>query len=115
MVILFSGHRNRKASNSDLCKIIDCYPGAVWLHGGAIGFDSQVELFARENGVQTQVIRPDYDRFGKSAPLRRNDQMIELCDLVIALYDGRKSGGTYYTIKKARETGKRVIVIQPAH
>lgn len=115
MVILFSGHRNRKASNSDLCKIIDHFPGAVWLHGGAIGFDSQVELFARENGVQTQVIRPDYGLFGKAAPLRRNDQMIELCDLVIALYDGRKSGGTFYTIKKAREMGIKVIIIQPEY
>lgn len=115
MVILFSGHRDRRASNSDLEKIIDCYPGAVWLHGGAIGFDSQVDFIAKKNGIQTQIIRPDYGLFGKADPLRRNDQMIKLCDLVIALYDGRKSGGTFYTIRKAREMGIKVIIIQPEY
>ncbi|GEM_PF-2799099 len=57
-------------------------------------------------------MRPDYARLGRSAPLRRNDDMLSLCDLVVACYDGRQSGGTFYTVNKARALGKQVILIQ---
>ena len=82
------------------------------LPGGAIGFALQVESFTRSHGVETIVMRPDYARLGRSAPLRRNDDMLSLCDLVVACYDGRQSVGTFYTVNKARALGKQVILIQ---
>ena len=111
MVILFTGHRNKTCHPDALANILSMYPGAVWLHGGAIGFDSQVESFARSHGVETIVMRPDYARLGRSAPLRRNDDMLSRCDLVVACYDGRQSGRTFYTVNKARALGKQVILI----
>ena len=35
--------------------------------------------------------------------LRRNDYMLSLCNGVIAYYDGTPKGGTYYTVRKARQ------------
>ena len=35
--------------------------------------------------------------------LRRNDYMLSHCNGVIAYYDGNPKGGTFYTIRKARQ------------
>ena len=113
MHISFTGHRDKLANNSDLDMIATKYPGAIWVHGGAIGFDTQVENYARSRGIKTIVIRPDYSKFGKRAPLVRNDSIVGLGDVLVALYDGRIGGGTYYTIKKAKEIGKIVLIWNP--
>ena len=41
--------------------------------------------------------------------LRRNDYMLKICSTVVAYYDGKLQGGTYYTFKKARENRLRLI------
>lgn len=42
---------------------------------------------------------------------RRNRYMVDKSDVVIAVYDGRESGGTYYTMKYAQKCGKNLVVI----
>ena len=42
----------------------------------------------------------------------RNRALIDSCDLMVAVYDGR-SGGTKYTVDLAGQLGKKVIVIPP--
>jgi len=103
MRIAFSGHRDRFAPISALEDIRNSYPGAIWVHGGASGFDTQVETFAKTNGIETEVIRPDYKTHGKSAPLIRNHTILRNSELLVACYDGRKSGGTFYTLNLARK------------
>lgn len=105
MRIAFSGHRDQISDTSSLDDIRALDPAAVWVHGGAQGFDSQVEAYAQRHNIQTVVIRPDYQKFGKGAPLKRNHQIIEGADMLVACYDGRKSGGTYYTLTLARKLG----------
>jgi len=98
MIIAFTGHRD-KITNEDF---FDCLPAdALWVHGGAIGFDTQVENYAKKHGIKTKVIRPDYNKYGKTAPLIRNKEIVNGADLLVACYDGRKQGGTFYTIKLA--------------
>lgn len=41
----------------------------------------------------------------------RDRYMVDKSDIVIAVYDGRKSGGTYYTMKYAQKCGKKLVVI----
>ena len=112
MIILFTGHRNKLCDESDLADIHRSFPDATWLHGGAIGFDTQVENYAVAHGIHRIVMRPNYELYKKAAPLRRNDEMVEMCDLVFALYDFRESGGTYYTIKKAEDMDKQVLILE---
>ena len=44
---------------------------------------------------------------------KRNRYMVEQSSRVIAVYDGRTSGGTYSTLKRARKAGKEIIIINP--
>lgn len=103
MRIAFSGHRDRIAASTTLEDVYKNYPDAIWVHGGAAGFDAQVEAFAKSHGIKTEVIQPDYKTHGKSAPLMRNHTILRKSELLVACYDGRKSGGTYYTINLARK------------
>lgn len=117
MIITFTGHRDRIASVSTLYAIEEQYPGATWVHGGAKGFDTQVHRVALDLGKSTRdgtlfVVPPDYARYRPEvAPLRRNEEMVDRADLVIACFDGRQRGGTYATINYARRKGKQVKII----
>ena len=113
MYISFTGHRDKFCSESDLEKLLSEYPESVWIHGGAIGFDTQVENYAKKHGIKTIVVRPDYQRYGRRAPLIRNDEIINRGDILVALYDGRIGGGTYYTIQKAKAIQKNIVLFKP--
>lgn len=44
---------------------------------------------------------------------KRNKYMVDKSDIVIAIWDGRTSGGTYNTIRYAKSLGKDIIQIHP--
>jgi hypothetical protein len=112
-VIGFTGHRDRVTTEAELLSVEGVYPGATWVHGGAIGFDSQVhEIGLRIGKVEGEtliVIRPDYKRYdAKVAPIMRNRIIVDRSDVLYACWDGRRTGGTYDTIKYAKS--KKVFV-----
>ena len=114
MRIAFTGHRDKQAWVADLVEIALKYPKALWVHGGAEGFDAQVERYANLADIPTKIIRPDYKRYhGKKAPLMRNHQIVRGADLLVALYDGRKGGGTRYTMDIARDNDIPIIELKP--
>jgi predicted amidophosphoribosyltransferase len=47
----------------------------------------------------------------RTAPLRRNDLLLDGADRLLAFTDGRETGGTYYTIQEATERGLDVVVV----
>lgn len=77
--------------------------------GGARGIDACAEQYARENGIPIKVFLPEYNKYGKGAPLKRNIQIIDYADMVLAFWDGA-SHGTKFVIDKCREKGKKVII-----
>lgn len=77
--------------------------------GGARGADSLGERWAKENGIETLIFLPDWNKHGKSAGYIRNKDIIENSDLVIAFWDG-VSKGTKHSIDIARSSGKEVII-----
>ena len=105
MKVAFTGHRNASTTDNMLEKIAEAYPGATWCHGGARGFDTQVEEFAAKRGITQEVIRPDYIHNGKAAPFIRNRQIVDGAVCLFACYDGREKGGTHYTVKYAMGKG----------
>jgi hypothetical protein len=110
-IIGFTGHRDQACKPGQLAEIAGQYPKAVWLHGGAPGFDSQVDEFGRANlPVPPVILRPNYKLFDPSvAPLKRNEEIVHLCGLLVALYDGRPTGGTAFTVAYALKRGVWVI------
>ena len=54
--------------------------------------------------------RPDYKRYGRgAAPLKRNLQIIEYADIVLAFWDGT-SKGTKFVIDNCKKMGVEVRV-----
>lgn len=114
--VMFTGHRDCVCDEVMLDNIANLYGDCLWIHGGARGFDSQVDSVGKKYSIKIKVYNPNYkDNPAKTAPLIRNKEMLAACDFVIACYDGRKRGGTYFVICEAKKLGKRVMIIQPHH
>jgi len=113
MKLGFSGHRNRQVNLKWLEWARKRFPMFnVWVHGGAGGFDSQVERFAKQRGIKTEIHLPNYTLYpAKTAPLTRNRQIVAESNLMIFAWDGRKYGGTFYTMQYCAEVGTPFFVI----
>lgn len=75
--------------------------------GGARGVDSSAAQYALANGLKLKEFLPDYELYGKRAPLMRNLEIIAYADLILAFWDGR-SKGTLFTVQRCRKAGKPV-------
>ena len=82
------------------------------ISGGAKGIDTCAREYALANGLKLTEFLPDYSRYGRAAPLKRNITIIENADLVLAFWDGT-SCGTKYVIDqcKKRSIAVKVIII----
>lgn len=80
------------------------------ISGGANGVDTIAEQFADKKKISKLILRPRYDLYRRAAPLKRNDEMVELCDRVLIFWDG-VSKGTKHTIDYAHKLGKPIEVI----
>ena len=80
--------------------------------GGARGIDSDARAYAQAHGIPLKEFLPDYKRFGRGAPLKRNLEIIAYADLVLAFWDGQ-SRGTKYVIDHCGELGVPVRIIRP--
>lgn len=78
--------------------------------GGALGIDSCAREYAHANGIRLTEFLPEYGRYGRSAPLKRNLQIIAYADCVLALWDGRAKG-TRFVIENCRKQNKKVTDI----
>lgn len=77
--------------------------------GGAKGIDTDAKNYALENNIPIKEFLPDYNRYGRSAPLKRNLEIIEYADIVIAFWDGI-SKGTEFVIDSCKKRNVKVIV-----
>lgn len=71
------------------------------ISGGARGVDTLAKEYALSHGLKLTEFLPQYARFGKGAPLKRNITIIENADIVLAFWDG-KSKGTKFVIKNCQ-------------
>ena len=78
--------------------------------GGAVGVDSCAAEYAKEKGIKLTVFLPQYERYGRAAPIMRNKEIVDYADKIIAFWDGR-SKGTLSVIKYAEKTGKPCDII----
>ncbi len=92
---------SRSIESIDISKYIPDDTSLI-ISGGALGIDSLAEKYADENGIEKLIILPDYEFYGKGAPLIRDRLIVDHADIVIAIWDGR-SAGTEYTINYAKQ------------
>lgn len=80
------------------------------ISGGAKGIDSCAAEYARENNYILTEFLPQYDKYGRKAPIVRNYEIVAYSELVVAFWDGR-SRGTRSVISYCKKTGKPYNVI----
>lgn len=61
---------------------------------------------------ECDIVKVHTEQYSKSCYMVRNRYMVDCSALLIAVHDGRKSGGTAATIKYARQMGRDVREIE---
>lgn len=84
------------------------------ISGGARGIDTCAREYAISKGIQLTEYLPEYEKYGRTAPLKRNITIIEHADLVLAFWDGA-SHGTKFVIDNCRRRGIPVKIFIPTH
>lgn len=83
------------------------------ISGGANGIDTLAENYADKHKISKLIMRPQYSKYKRGAPLKRNDIMVDICDSVLIFWDG-VSRGTKHTIDYAKKAGKPVCIVRVA-
>ena len=77
--------------------------------GAAVGVDSMGERYAKENNIKLSYFYADWHSLGKAAGFKRNEQMGNYGEGLIAVWDG-KSKGTKHMISYAKKRKLKVYV-----
>ncbi len=72
------------------------------ISGGARGVDASAREYALRHNLKLTEHLPEYGKYGRAAPLKRNITIIENADLVVAFWDGA-SRGTKYVIDNCKK------------
>lgn len=80
------------------------------ISGGALGIDRCARNYAKLCGIALTEYLPDYEQFGKTAPIIRNNLIIDDAEFVFAFWDGA-SKGTKYVIDRCKKIGKPIKVV----
>ena len=98
------------------CDVRNGISGIPWISevtkvisGNAIGADRFGELWAAENGLEVIKFNPDWEMFGRSAGIRRNAEMAQNADSLLACFDG-VSRGTDQMIKIAQRYNLKTAI-----
>ena len=78
--------------------------------GGAEGVDHCAAQYAKSKNITLIEFLPQYERYGRAAPIVRNRRIVDYADEIIVFWDGC-SNGALSVIKYAEKTGKPFRVI----
>jgi len=96
------------------------------ISGGAEGADTLAERFAKTFEIPLKVFKADWNdmtepckikvnkigrEYNALAGFKRNTEIINRCDMVVAFWDG-KSHGTKDSIEKAKSQNKKILIIK---
>ena len=83
------------------------YDDIVLVHGGGPGVEKLAAQWAERNGVHQVVCKPDWQRHGRAAPFRRNEELLNLLPKGVIAFPG--SGITENLVDRARQLGIPVM------
>lgn len=104
-MVLVSG--SRSIADIDISKYLKNID--VLLTGGAKGVDSLAIAYAKKNGIKHIEVLPNYAKYNRAAPVIRDEEMVKMCDRVVAIWDG-ESKGTKHTIDFAKKHEKPIEI-----
>jgi hypothetical protein len=114
MKVVIAG--GRTFDNYDLLKtkcneILKDYNDIEIVSGTAKGADRLGEMYSKEMGFGLKLFPADWGKYGKSAGMRRNEQMADYSDMLIAFWDG-SSKGTKHMIDYSNKKKLNVFVVR---
>lgn len=113
MKIIVAGGRNFK-DYTLLRQKLDFYfqnITPVVVCGEAKGADELGKRYAESHGIEVVSMPADWNKYGKSAGYRRNREMAEIADGLVAFWDG-ESKGTKHMIDTMTSLGKMVRIVR---
>ena len=78
--------------------------------GGAVGVDFCAAEYAKRKNLPLTEFLPEYERYGRAAPIIRNKKIVDYADKILVFWDGN-SKGTLSVIKYAEKTKKPFEII----
>lgn len=110
MRVAIVGSRRFAAPNRVTDYVKSLPRGSSIVTGSASGVDAAATRAAREAAVPVQVIPASFEELADpSKSAVRNQKLIDLCDVLVAFWDG-SSKGTRTTVERALDSGKEVHV-----
>lgn len=113
MRVAVIGSRNVKISEKLILRVLDALPEGCSeiVSGGADGVDEAARKAAARAGLCCTCFAPDYEKYGRAAPLRRNEQIVAYSDRVLAFWD-YCSKGTQNALLTAVRSGKPIRIFE---
>lgn len=75
--------------------------------GGAAGIDSCAREYALKNNIKLTEFLPEYEKYGRAAPIMRNKLIAGNSDIVLAFWDG-ESRGTKFVIEYCKKNNIKI-------
>ena len=100
---------SRNITNIDIEKYISSGVTEI-VSGGASGVDSLAKDYAISHNIKYTEFAPDYARYKKGAPLKRNQLIAEYSDTCLAFWNG-KSKGTKHAIECFNSLNKTIKIV----
>lgn len=104
---------SRSANSFPLSQLIERLPQGTFeiITGDAAGIDALARAAARKLRLRLRIVQPNYQKYGKAAPIVRNTKIIENADCVLAFWDFH-SKGTRNVILQCIKEHKPVKIIK---
>ena len=97
--------------SKEICKlIVDTRTDSI-ISGTARGADSLGAQYANEHFIPLISMPADWNRYGKAAGYRRNEEMAKVADACLCFWDG-ESKGTKHMIDLAKEYDLHLIIVK---
>ena len=106
MKIAIVGSRSISTPSLDGC----VFEGDEIVSGGAVGVDRFAAEYAKSHSLPLTEFLPDYQQYGRAAPIVRNKRIVDYADKVVVFWDG-SSRGSLSVIEYAEKVGKPCEVI----
>jgi hypothetical protein len=104
MKVIIAGSRELESINVDAAVTASGFRGDIdeVVSGGAMGVNRAGEDWAALSRIPVRIFPADWARFGKSADIKRNEEMVEYADAMVLIWNGKSTG-----IRSLRDTALR--------
>lgn len=76
------------------------------------GADRFAEIIAKTYQIPIMIYYANWNKYGKMAGFKRNTNIAEDADIVIAMVAHDRTGGTEDTVKKAKHMEKEIVLLE---